>query len=299
MRRFAVSIGIPAHNEEANIHALLCALLRQRQDTIVLREIIVISDGSTDETIAKAKSVKDKRIRVIEQKKRAGMNTTQNRIVSLAKGDALVLLNADVLPADDYLLERIVQPLMCDYSVGIVGGNPLPMKPQNSIEWSLSQNHIWKQKVFQHIRKGETIYLCHGRIRAFSKKMYTHILWPDDCPEDAYSFLRCYELGLRFVFVESARVYFRSPQTIEEHAKQSIRFFQGRDSLTHYFSQDIVSDAYRIPPMVFLQLIFLYAFKHSVAFVSYLTITLFVWTVYKKRVDIHRWDISVTTKKVL
>ncbi len=298
-RRWSVSIGIPAYNEEANIQLLLHSLLRQKQHHVMIREILVVSDGSTDETVAKAKSVKDTRIYVIDRKDRYGMNVTQNEIVSRAKGDALILVNADVLPADDDFLDRIVNPLMHDQSIGIVGGDPLPMPPKNSIEWSLSENHKWKQTFFRHVNGGETIYLCHGRVRAFSKKMYRNIVWPNYCPEDAYSFLRCYELGLRFVFVESARVYFRSPQTIEEHARQSLRFIQGRDALIRYFSQDSISNVYHIQPMIFFQFLFFYAFKKPIAFMSYFIIMIFVWIAYRREVDIHQWDISVTTKKVL
>ena len=64
-KKLSVSVGIPALNEELNIKQLLTAILRQEEDSFVLREIIVVSDGSTDETVALAKSIKDKRIRVI------------------------------------------------------------------------------------------------------------------------------------------------------------------------------------------------------------------------------------------
>ena len=43
MKSLAVTIGIPAYNEEANIAFLLEDILKQRQETFQLKKILVIS----------------------------------------------------------------------------------------------------------------------------------------------------------------------------------------------------------------------------------------------------------------
>ena len=45
-----VSVGIMAFNEEGNISRLLEALLNQDIEEIRIKEVIVVSDGSTDKT---------------------------------------------------------------------------------------------------------------------------------------------------------------------------------------------------------------------------------------------------------
>jgi len=45
-----VSIGIPAYNEEANIGKLLSSLIKQKEAGFIIKEIIVVSDQSTDKT---------------------------------------------------------------------------------------------------------------------------------------------------------------------------------------------------------------------------------------------------------
>src|SRR3989344_8939516 len=76
-----VSIGIPAYNEEANIKNLLTALLAQKQENFELLEIIVISDGSDDNTVEQAKSLASEKISVIDGKDRKGQAQRQNEIM--------------------------------------------------------------------------------------------------------------------------------------------------------------------------------------------------------------------------
>jgi len=66
-----VSIGVMAYNEERNIDNLLNTLLNQRTNKINIKEIIVISSGSTDKTneIVQRFSKKNKKIKLIVEKK--------------------------------------------------------------------------------------------------------------------------------------------------------------------------------------------------------------------------------------
>jgi len=104
-----ISIGIPAYNEEANIGNLLESILSQKQDSFVLKEMIVISDGSTDRTVQEAKKVSDERVKVIEGIERRGQAYRQNEICSRASADFLVLLNADILIKNNSLFIKIMK----------------------------------------------------------------------------------------------------------------------------------------------------------------------------------------------
>ncbi|MBU0666785.1 MAG: glycosyltransferase [Nanoarchaeota archaeon] len=48
MVKMDVSIGVMAYNEEGNINSLLNALLKQKTKQAFIKEIIVVSSGSTD-----------------------------------------------------------------------------------------------------------------------------------------------------------------------------------------------------------------------------------------------------------
>ena len=57
------TVGIFAHNEEANIAQLLQIMLEQELKKVEIREIIVVSSGSTDQTdsIVRQYGQKDRR----------------------------------------------------------------------------------------------------------------------------------------------------------------------------------------------------------------------------------------------
>ena len=75
-----VSIGIFVYNEEKNIRNILNALLNQNLMRISISEIVVVSSGSTDQTdeIVKDLSKRNKKIKLIVQKKREGKASAIN-----------------------------------------------------------------------------------------------------------------------------------------------------------------------------------------------------------------------------
>lgn len=95
----AISILIPARNEEYNIGSLLSDLI-QTGDNII--EIIVFDDESTDKTaeIVEEYSIKDKRIKLIKSQGLdegwLGKNFACHKLSLLAKGDYLLFLDSDV-----------------------------------------------------------------------------------------------------------------------------------------------------------------------------------------------------------
>jgi glycosyltransferase involved in cell wall biosynthesis len=85
------SVVIPLFNKENYILKTLDSVLKQ--DYIDF-EIIVINDGSSDNSLEKVKSVKDPRLKVISQKNQ-GVSQARNKGISEAKGDYIALLDAD------------------------------------------------------------------------------------------------------------------------------------------------------------------------------------------------------------
>src|SRR3989344_3457572 len=95
-----ITIGIPAYNEEGNIGQLLTSLAKQEFTHVVLSEIIVFSDASTDKTVSIIKNLPMKRVHVIDGNKRRGKSNAMNKIIKATASDILVLLDADILIRD-------------------------------------------------------------------------------------------------------------------------------------------------------------------------------------------------------
>ncbi len=245
--KHTVSIGIPAYNEEQNIKRLLITLLSQRTSLVEIKEILVVNDCSTDATAQEVHSIADPRIRLIAQQIRSGLAMGQNIIAREATGDFLVLLDADVVPTDSYFLDEICKPLIDDASIGLVGGNVIAAPGKTFFEKVLVTSHELKTSIYTKINNGNTIYLCHGRARAFSRALYSIIEWPNKFAEDQYSYLFARDKGFGFTYAEKASVMFRSPARIIDHFRQSLRFIGGHKMIIREFDEQSVAREYAIP----------------------------------------------------
>lgn len=110
-----VSIVIPAYNHAAYVAETIDSVLRQ---TYPNWELIIIDDGSTDDTSAIIRRYVDPRIRAFPQRN-SGLSATLNRGVSLARGKYFAFLPSD----DVYEPEKLavqVAALEAHPAVGIV-----------------------------------------------------------------------------------------------------------------------------------------------------------------------------------
>jgi glycosyltransferase involved in cell wall biosynthesis len=86
-----VSVCIPAYNCERYIGETLHCLTTQTHQNL---ELIVVNDGSTDNTLAVAQKFHDKRIQIIESAN-GGAAKARNTAFQHAKGDYVIFFDAD------------------------------------------------------------------------------------------------------------------------------------------------------------------------------------------------------------
>lgn len=86
-----VSVVVPAFNAEATLRQAVDSILRQ---TVTDLEVIVVDDGSSDGTCARASETGDPRVRAITQMN-AGPSVARNHGASIARGRYLAFLDAD------------------------------------------------------------------------------------------------------------------------------------------------------------------------------------------------------------
>ena len=94
-----ISVIIPAYNHEQYVGPAIESVLNQSYPHL---ELIVIDDGSTDNTASVVKSYEDSRLRYLYQENQDAFNTI-NRGLKLAQGAFIAILNSD----DVYTTERL------------------------------------------------------------------------------------------------------------------------------------------------------------------------------------------------
>ena len=86
-----ISVVIPLYNKEASIKQSLMSVLSQSYQDF---EVVIVDDGSTDNSVAKVEEIQDSRIRLIRQEN-GGPSKARNTGVKHARGEWIVLLDAD------------------------------------------------------------------------------------------------------------------------------------------------------------------------------------------------------------
>lgn len=89
---------IPAYNEEERLPRFLDDLVRLRRNAPdILTEILLVDDGSTDNTASVAERARDRlpNLRVIRQPRNIGKGRAVQRGVREARSDAMVFMDAD------------------------------------------------------------------------------------------------------------------------------------------------------------------------------------------------------------
>ena len=109
---------IPAYNEAAGIAATVRSMATSRYRGRI--EIVVVDDGSTDDTAAIARSLRLPYLRVITQSN-TGKPGALNRGIAESRSDILVLVDGDTIFQPD-TLDYLIAP-MAARDVGAVSGN--------------------------------------------------------------------------------------------------------------------------------------------------------------------------------
>ena len=111
-----VSVCIPTYNREEYLKHALDSALNQTYSNI---EIIISDNASGDNTVSLVKSFKDKRIRLIVQKKNIGMVPNWNACIKHAKGEFVKFIASDDL-IDHNAVAQLIKPIQKDPSISLV-----------------------------------------------------------------------------------------------------------------------------------------------------------------------------------
>ncbi|MFA5412037.1 MAG: dolichyl-phosphate beta-glucosyltransferase [Candidatus Micrarchaeia archaeon] len=114
----ALSVIIPAHNEEKRLEPTVRALERELGRMGKDHEIIIAEDGSSDHTLQIAKRLEDGRIRVLHSDARLGKGKAIQDAALSAKGDIIAFMDAD-LAADLSCLPALVGSVEKGASIAI------------------------------------------------------------------------------------------------------------------------------------------------------------------------------------
>jgi glycosyltransferase involved in cell wall biosynthesis len=103
-----VTVIIPFYNEEKYIEKSVSCIINQTYKNL---EILLIDDGSSDNSLEKVKKINDNRIKIISLEKNIGRAAARNIGIEEAKGEFVTLMDADD-ECDKYRIEKQLETII-------------------------------------------------------------------------------------------------------------------------------------------------------------------------------------------
>lgn len=224
----AVTVVIAAHNEESVIDGKLQSILEQTYPSELL-DIVLVSDGSTDATVARARSAAGSRIRVVELERPVGKAAALNAAMAEAQGSIVVLTDARQ-HLDAHAVERLVARFS-DAGVGAVSGD-LRYDRATEVGMQRALHRYWDYE--KRIRLGESrvhsIAGATGALYAIRRSLWND-LPPGTLLDDVYTPMQIVLGGYRVIFEPDAWAWDRASPGDEHEYRRRVRTLTGNYQL--------------------------------------------------------------------
>ena len=216
-----ISVIIPVLNADKELPKLLDAL---EQQTVGPEEIIVVDSESLDGTAAIARE----RAKVLSVK-RAEFDHGKTRDWALreAKGNIVVFLTQDAVPARKDFLEKLIRPLE-EEKVAVVTGRQLPKADASPMEKLIrafnypAESHVRSEADVEQM--GIKAFFCSDVCAAYNRKIYEDIGgfdYPLKTNEDMFFAANAIRSGYKVAYAADAQVFHSHNFTLKEQYERN------------------------------------------------------------------------------
>ncbi|GAA2776570.1 bifunctional polysaccharide deacetylase/glycosyltransferase family 2 protein [Nonomuraea dietziae] len=220
-----VTVIVPAYNEAAGIQATIRSLVNTTYQGAL--EVLVVDDGSTDDTAALAAALAFDNVRVIRQHN-GGKPSALNTGITHARHELLVMVDGDTVFEPATIGQLIRQ--LADPTVGAVSGNTKVGNRRGMIgRWQ----HIEYVIGFNLDRRAFELLDCMatvpGAIGAFRRSALIALggVSTDTLAEDTDLTMALCRAGWRVVYEEKALAWTEAPTSLGQLWKQRYRWCYG------------------------------------------------------------------------
>ena len=222
-KAFSLSVLVPAYNEEKSIKGTVESILAS--DYSHIGEIIIINDGSKDNTLKIVRELEKKYplIKVLN-KTNSGKASSLNEAIKIAKGELIAVVDADSYPDRNAISSMI--GFFDEEGVGAVTTRVSVREKNNFIQ--ILQSIEYKVIAFTRKLLGfvDAIYVTPGPLAIYKKSALIHIggFDPKNMTEDIEATWHLASEGykIRMSFVSKSTTV--APNNIKKWFKQRVRW---------------------------------------------------------------------------
>lgn len=221
-----ISFIIPAYNEEETIKDTIKSVLNSDYPKEKL-EIIVVNDGSTDRTAEVVKTIKDKRVKLLN-KKNSGKADSLNYGIKHSKGDIIVTLDAD-----SYIEKDSIKKMLSYFDDDVAAvTSAVKVKERENMTFLEKLQRleylftIFNRRLFAMING---VYVTPGPFSAFRREIFDIVGGFDtnNIMEDQEIALRIQAANYRIESCMDAVVYTDVPKDFSSFMRQRERWHRG------------------------------------------------------------------------
>ncbi|MEK6897328.1 MAG: glycosyltransferase [Nanoarchaeota archaeon] len=219
----SVSVIIPAYNEEETIEKTLKSVLKSDYPDF---DVIVIDDGSSDNTLKIARKFENEKVRVFH-KENGGKGSALNFGLKLVRGKIVFTMDADTTVAKESMKNMV--RFFKDDEIMCVSPAIIINKPRNILQRVQYMEYLlglFLRKAFASLK---SIYITPGAFSAYRKSFFDKFgLYDVGNPtEDLEMALRIQYKGYYTENCPEAPVYTTAPSTFKELMIQRRRWYFG------------------------------------------------------------------------
>lgn len=220
-----VTVLVPGHNEGKHLFKLIESMRKQTYKNI---ELIVVDDGSTDDTaiIARSFEKKGKIDKFISANERGGKASAANLGLRYSKGKFVVHLDADSSLNND-AIEKVLIPFYRFKNIGGVGGNLVVRNEEESLTTTMQfLEYLQSISVSRIVLSKLNLYkIISGAFGAFPREVLERVGGWDIGPGlDGDITVKIRKLDYRILFEEEAICKTHVPIGWKALTKQRLRW---------------------------------------------------------------------------
>ena len=235
-----LSVVIPVFNEEDNIINTIKSVLNTKYDNTI--EIIIINDGSTDnteeviESFIKTVKIKNRKIKFVSFEKNQGKRTAIYEAVNHSHSDIIITIDSDTIVQEDTIL-NLIQPFN-DETVGAVAGNIKVNNHENIFTFMLEAAFCFGFEFLRPAQSSINSVLCTpGALSAYRKeaiindlynwKNQTFFFHPAIIGEDRALTNIVLNKNYKVLYQENSIAYTNVPNSFQGLVNMFIRWIRG------------------------------------------------------------------------
>ncbi len=222
-----LSFLVPAYNEEESIKNTVEALVKVDYPK-EKKEIIIINDGSKDDTLKIAKELEKKYpvVKVLD-KPNSGKANSLNAALKIAKGELIAVVDADSYPKEDSVKKMIgyfeEEKVAAVTSRVLVKNKKTVLERFQVLDYSII---AWTRKLLDFV---DSVYVTNGPLSIYKRELVVNAggFDPKNLTEDIEITWNLLSKGYKTRMSYSAIVYTTVPNEFNQWVKQRVRWNLG------------------------------------------------------------------------